>query len=273
MYSFWTITICSVLLGLSSFLDKIPDYSNYTILKKSQFKIPFFLGLSILSIWATQSRDDASKADQKATEAKNARELFLLDSLHKVHDDSLQHAYAKQIDTNYKESIKIFSEVLLKYNLKYSADQQKVTSYLKDSISKEIPSVAILDVGSVQKITADSLVLTIPITNTGNCPVKITYAVYLGFEAGGQLGFLGKTNKYNGDEIAQGRGYTDDYRVYYQQLPDKLFYYFKGFYSTSKGLKKTQYEPIVVWDIKRKSVSIVGLVSLKDSLLRFFNRN
>jgi hypothetical protein len=268
---FYLISACTILLGLSGFADKIPDTSKAAFLKSLGFKIPFYLIVTIGSIWASHVSDEASKQEQAKSAAQQEDKLRERDSVHRRRDDSLETDYGNKLILNNNKNLETFTDVLAKYNLKYVAEQNKITSYLKDSTTKEIPDLGFYTpaVKYGFNATSDSFNINIPFRNEGNCPIIFSIFTYTAVGQDSKLYFVGKNLDARDEYISQ-RGVDNIPMKYFmRKIPDRIYFWFKGQYSNISKTKVIPIDWLFSWDKKANDFGYVSLVSVIDSVKRF----
>ncbi|MBN9386192.1 MAG: hypothetical protein J0H74_35870 [Chitinophagaceae bacterium] len=130
--------ICTVLLGISAFFDQWAILNqravfqgrpriDTSILGKTSFKFFWFFFFTVTSLGLTDY--SAQRADQKTQ-----REIKQRDSENRKHEDSMIIVTTDSLN-------KTFTKALAEYYLTYSAEQKKVQSLLRDSISSVSMSI------------------------------------------------------------------------------------------------------------------------------------
>jgi len=251
--------LCTIALGCMGFADKIPPGNWWRWLNNTFFKIIIFLIATIIS---------AHYSSQK--ELKTENDKALSDSLHfvqlKRNNDSLQNNFVIALRANSDSNIKTFTNALADYHLDYVNGQVLLKSLIKDSISKEIPGLAIYDDKIVYRWNSlkDSLTTSVYFSNVGNCPVLVTLTAYV------------TTNFKNVDKgeitedmiIPQSSGLSKDFYLHslVPELPDQYYILLRGKYSTTTKSQVKKIDELIYLEKDLNRFTHIIQKRAKDSL-------
>jgi hypothetical protein len=267
----YAIPLCALIAGLSSFFDKWSTYSqrpifqgrpwiNTAFLSNTWVKVLYFVFFAVISFILGKCNSDWA-------EKKTKYELANRDSAHQRHDDSLQTVYKSDIRATNDSNIKSFSKSLEEYNLAYNEQQKKVVSLLKDSMSREIPSLDVIPGERHANLSTDSFYINFRFTNTGNCPLLVTSRIYEAFVNPDQSLFVPGNNR-GLNNRAIGIGLTDN-------LPDELkvngspleiYLLVTGSYTNAKNKIGISIDNLFTWDIHRNTIGVTNDPVERDSI-------
>ena len=121
------IGLCTALIGVLAFADKIKKYKYLIFLKSLKNKIFIFFMASLIIVLATIQKDLNSESQIKSEQVKAEKDLEKRDSLNKLF-----------LDENNRKLITTFTDALVQYGLKYDSAKKEIERIVKDSSKKII---------------------------------------------------------------------------------------------------------------------------------------
>jgi len=187
--------------------------------------------------------------------------------------DSFYQELAVKIDSNGQSNIRTFTQALAEYNLAYKDGQVSFKLFIRDSINQDHPGLLINIGGAVKYVTPrkDSVVLKLPLINTGNCTLRVTASISVGVIHRGKFEFLEKYNFLKDYQLAQFQNYIYDARMITDgTIPERVLYFIKGNCASVTQNKKLNLKEVFVWTLDDNEIGPPSNPKLTDSFQRLF---
>ncbi len=260
--------LCAATVAIISFGNEIANNTSIKFAGKLWFKITGTVLAFFFGIWASVVKDNNSLVElhnyqmgaeqkQSLSDSINNEKIRLRDSQYNINDHKLQEKYSKELEESSNRNLATYTNVLAKYNLKYSESQDKIASLVKDSVRKEIPDFGVQVTQNAFSFKfnekKDSLIGNLMIQNYGNCPIYVTAVAYFVFQTSNQtLEGPFKMAICSSENFSIGTGMTEPVRfggVGTSGITN-IFLLLKGNYSTLDYRIKRKINVIIQWSFE-----------------------
>jgi hypothetical protein len=284
------IGLCGLLIGTLAFAPEISNVKGFKWINSLWLKVPLFIGVSFIAIWATIQKDNdaevATESNKRNTEtilnirdSLNKDELHKRDSLHQSKELEQLIANRQVLIESNNKNLKTYTEVLGKYNLELDDANKKIISLVRDSSkeSSDIPHLQLcMDIPAVRKtVHQGEEHLDLKLCNvTGFAARNINYEIYILDVFGNNVALNSKLPQIEDMEaLAPNAFRTVTIRINPQgKRSDTIAICLVGTYQNSYG-RKLILNTQTFWSINKEAVIGELPYQVEQSLVALFKNN